>query len=144
MPTAHLLIVTGLSGAGKTQAMKVLEDLGFFCIDNLPPTFLPQLTKLSELAVDHGQRIAVAMDVRGRSMFADLFSALDQPPGGRRAAPDPLPRLRRRRAGAALLRDPAPSPHRRTATASTSRSRRSGGCWPRCATAPTCCSTPRT
>ena len=77
MPT-HLLLVTGLSGAGKTQAMKVLEDLGFFCIDNLPPTFLPQLTKLSELAVDRGQRVAVAMDVRGRSMFADLFSALDQ------------------------------------------------------------------
>jgi RNase adapter protein RapZ len=78
MSTAHLLLVTGLSGAGKTQAMKVLEDLGFFCIDNLPPTFLPQLTKLSELAVDRGQRIAVAMDVRGRTMFADLFTALDQ------------------------------------------------------------------
>lgn len=74
----HLLIVTGLSGAGKTQAMKALEDLGFFCIDNLPPAFLPQLTHLSELAVDRGQRIAVAMDVRGRSMFADLFAALDQ------------------------------------------------------------------
>jgi len=78
MSAAHLLLVTGLSGAGKTQAMKALEDLGFFCIDNLPPTFLPQLTKLNELAVDRGQRIAVAMDVRSRSMFADLFTALDQ------------------------------------------------------------------
>lgn len=78
MAAAHLLLVTGLSGAGKTQAMKALEDLGFFCIDNLPPTFLPQLTKLNELAVGRGQRIAVAMDVRGRSMFADLFAALDQ------------------------------------------------------------------
>ena len=78
MSPAHLLLVTGLSGAGKTQAMKALEDLGFFCIDNLPPTFLPQLTKLNELAVDRGQRIAVAMDVRSRSMFADLFLALDQ------------------------------------------------------------------
>jgi len=74
----HMLIVTGLSGAGKTQAMKALEDLGFFCIDNLPPAFLPQLTQLSALAVDRGQRIAVAVDVRGRSMFADLFAALDQ------------------------------------------------------------------
>jgi len=74
----HLLLVTGLSGAGKTQAMKALEDLGFFCIDNLPPTFLPQLTQLRELAVDRGQRIAVAMDVRGRTMFSDLFTALDQ------------------------------------------------------------------
>ena len=74
----HLLLVTGLSGAGKTQAMKALEDLGFFCIDNLPPTFLPQLTQLRELTVDRGHRIAVAMDVRGRAMFADLFIALDQ------------------------------------------------------------------
>ena len=74
----HMLLVTGLSGAGKTLAMKALEDLGFFCIDNLPPSFLPQLTKLSELAVDQGQRVAVAMDVRGRRMFADLFAALDQ------------------------------------------------------------------
>jgi len=77
-PTPHMLLVTGLSGAGKTLAMKALEDLGFFCIDNLPPSFLPQLTKLSELAVGRGQRVAVAMDVRGRTMFADLFAALDQ------------------------------------------------------------------
>jgi RNase adapter protein RapZ len=74
----HLLIVTGLSGAGKSEAMKVLEDLGFFCIDNLPPAFLSQLTSLQTLATDHGHRIAVAMDVRGRSMFDDLFVALDR------------------------------------------------------------------
>ena len=74
----HLLLVTGLSGAGKSEAMKALEDLGFFCIDNLPPAFLPQLTNLQALAIHHGHRIAVAMDVRGRSMFDDLFAALDQ------------------------------------------------------------------
>jgi UPF0042 nucleotide-binding protein len=74
----HLLIVTGLSGAGKTQAMKVLEDLDFFCIDNLPPPFLPQLSELHGLAAGQGKRVAVAMDVRGRDMFADLFSALDE------------------------------------------------------------------
>lgn len=78
MPTEHLLLVTGLSGAGKTEAMKALEDLGFFCIDNLPPAFLPQLAHLQALATDHGQRVAVAMDVRGRSMFSDLFAALDR------------------------------------------------------------------
>lgn len=77
MSTEQLLLVTGLSGAGKTMAMKALEDLGFFCIDNLPPAFLPQLTHLQALAVGHGQRIAVAVDVRGRAMFADLFAALD-------------------------------------------------------------------
>jgi RNase adapter protein RapZ len=74
----YLLIVTGLSGAGKTQAMKALEDLDFFCIDNLPPAFLPQLTTLHELAVDRGKRVAVAMDVRGGTMFGDLFRALDE------------------------------------------------------------------
>jgi UPF0042 nucleotide-binding protein len=74
----HLLIVTGLSGAGKTQAMKVLEDLGFFCIDNLPPPFLPQLSELHGLAAGQGKRVAVAMDVRGRGMFTDLFKALDE------------------------------------------------------------------
>ena len=73
----HLLVVTGLSGAGKTLAMKAFEDLGFFCIDNLPPSFLPQLTKLQHLAADSGRRVAVAMDVRGGEMFADLFESLD-------------------------------------------------------------------
>jgi RNase adapter protein RapZ len=77
MVPAHLLIVTGLSGAGKTQAMKALEDLDFFCIDNLPPSFLPQLTTLHDLAVHRGQRVAVAMDVRGGRLFKDLFAALD-------------------------------------------------------------------
>ena len=74
----QLLLVTGLSGAGKSEAMKALEDLGFFCIDNLPPAFLPQLRSLQGLAVHHDHRIAVAMDVRGRAMFDDLFVALDQ------------------------------------------------------------------
>ncbi len=73
----HLLVVTGLSGAGKTLAMKAFEDLGFFCIDNLPPSFLPQLTKLQHLAADSGRRVAVAMDVRGGELFADLFASLD-------------------------------------------------------------------
>ena len=73
----HLLVVTGMSGAGKTLAMKALEDLDFFCIDNLPPSFLPQLVNLQHLAADSGRRVAVAMDVRGGAMFADLFDALD-------------------------------------------------------------------
>lgn len=78
MGSERLLLVTGLSGAGKTEAMKALEDLGFFCIDNLPPAFLTQLSSLQALAVDHGRRVAVAIDVRGRSMFSDLFGALDE------------------------------------------------------------------
>ena len=77
MSSEPLLIVTGLSGAGKTETMKALEDLGYFCIDNLPPSLLTQLSQLPALAADSHERIAIAMDVRGRSMFTDLFAALD-------------------------------------------------------------------
>ena len=77
MSSEPLLIVTGLSGAGKTEAMKALEDLGYFCIDNLPPSLLTQLSQLPAFTADSRERIAIAMDVRGRSMFTDLFAALD-------------------------------------------------------------------
>jgi len=72
-----LLVLTGMSGAGKTQAMNALEDLGFFCIDNLPPTFLPQLADLYTTALGQGRRVAVAMDARGQSVFADVFESLN-------------------------------------------------------------------
>lgn len=70
------VIITGLSGAGKTQAMKVLEDLHFFCIDNLPPALLPRLVEL------HGQsettrQYAIAIDIRVREYFSDLRRSLD-------------------------------------------------------------------
>lgn len=74
---APLLVLTGMSGAGKTQAMNALEDLGFFCIDNLPPTFLPQLADLYTSALEQGRRVAVAMDARGQSVFADMFESLN-------------------------------------------------------------------
>jgi UPF0042 nucleotide-binding protein len=77
MSSEPLLIVTGLSGAGKTETMKALEDLGYFCIDNLPPSLLTQLSQLPAFTADSRERIAIAMDVRGRSMFTDLFAALD-------------------------------------------------------------------
>lgn len=78
MPTeVTFTIVTGLSGAGKTQAMKSLEDLGFFCIDNLPPALLPRLVELHEFANHENRRFAVAIDVRGQEYFRLLFEALD-------------------------------------------------------------------
>jgi UPF0042 nucleotide-binding protein len=66
-----------MSGAGKTNAMNALEDLGFFCIDNLPPTFLPQLADLYTTAVEQGRRVAVAMDARGQGVFADVAESLN-------------------------------------------------------------------
>ncbi|WP_112322172.1 RNase adapter RapZ [Oceanibium sediminis] len=75
--TNSTLIVTGMSGAGKTQAMKALEDLGLFCIDNLPPPLLRDLSGLPGLTSAKDHPVAVAMDVRGRAMFDHLLSALD-------------------------------------------------------------------
>jgi UPF0042 nucleotide-binding protein len=77
MSTHPLLLVTGLSGAGKTQVMKGLEDLGFFCIDNLPPSFLPLLAGLRARAMEDDQRIAVAIDVRSQQLFEKIAPALD-------------------------------------------------------------------
>ena len=73
----RLVIITGMSGAGKTVAVQSFEDLGFLCVDNLPPTLLP---KFLELMVDSGKKmnkVAVVMDLRGRDFFDHLFKALD-------------------------------------------------------------------
>jgi len=69
------IIVTGLSGAGKTQVMKILEDLDYFCIDNLPPSLLSKLVEI-HAANKEKRNFAVAMDVRGKEHFSDLNKAL--------------------------------------------------------------------
>ncbi len=72
----HLVIITGMSGAGKTVAVQSLEDLGFFCVDNLPPMLIP---KFAELIVQSGgkiSKVALVIDLRGREFFQTLFSAL--------------------------------------------------------------------
>ncbi|HEY5531888.1 MAG TPA: RNase adapter RapZ [Candidatus Anoxymicrobiaceae bacterium] len=71
------MIVTGMSGAGKTGALKCLEDMGYYAIDNLPATLL---TNIVDIAPIHGkklERVAVVMDVRGGTEFEDLFKALE-------------------------------------------------------------------
>ncbi|HNZ03381.1 MAG TPA: RNase adapter RapZ [Myxococcota bacterium] len=71
MNSEHIVIVTGLSGSGKTTVIKAMEDLGFFCVDNLP---LPLLDKILFLAETHSEvsRICIGIDVRERSML-DAF-----------------------------------------------------------------------
>jgi len=72
------IIITGLSGAGKSTALNILEDQGFYAIDNLPPSLLPQLMDVLERnssAMRSG--VAVVIDVRGEALLADLFSAID-------------------------------------------------------------------
>ncbi|KPU43436.1 glmZ(sRNA)-inactivating NTPase [Oxobacter pfennigii] len=74
----RFVIVTGLSGAGKSQAMKSLEDLGFFCVDNLPPALLPKFADLCFQTQGKIDRVALVIDIRGGSFFDDIFESLNQ------------------------------------------------------------------
>lgn len=74
----QLVIITGMSGAGKTVAIQSFEDLGFFCVDNLPPTLLPKFLELMKDANNKMNKVALGMDLRGREFFDSLFKALDE------------------------------------------------------------------
>ena len=73
----QLVIVTGMSGAGRSRALAALEDFGYFCIDNLPPTMLPQVSELLTLEDSQISRMGVACDVRGGKLFNNLIEVLD-------------------------------------------------------------------
>lgn len=77
-PEPKLIIVTGMSGAGKTLASHFLEDMGYFCIDNMPPQLLPTLMQLVSKVVPPIERIALVVDIRGGDFFPELFKALDE------------------------------------------------------------------
>ncbi len=72
----EILIVTGMSGAGRSTAANALEDLDWYVVDNLPPQMLRPLLDLSEMAGDTLPRIAVVVDVRGRDLFSELPDAV--------------------------------------------------------------------
>lgn len=72
-----LVIITGMSGAGKTVAVQSFEDLGYYCVDNLPPALLPKFLELMRDATNNIRRVALVMDLRGREFFDSLFEALD-------------------------------------------------------------------
>jgi UPF0042 nucleotide-binding protein len=74
--TGEVLIVTGMSGAGRSTAANALEDLDWYVVDNLPPQMLRPLLDLTELAAGVLPRVAVVVDVRGRDLFADLPEAM--------------------------------------------------------------------
>ncbi len=78
MPHAisDLIVVTGMTGAGRSTAAKALEDLGWFVIDNLPPQLLPSVVELIEHEEQEPVRLAVVVDVRSRGFFSDLRGAL--------------------------------------------------------------------
>ena len=74
----NLLIVSGLSGAGKSVAMNALEDIGFFCIDNIPEALLPSITAFSKAGDNQLKRVALCMDIRGCRTPEEIEVALSQ------------------------------------------------------------------
>lgn len=73
----EFVILTGMSGAGKSQAIKILEDIGYYCMDNLPPTLLPNFAELCNNSTKVVNKVAVVADIRGGIFFDDLFKSLD-------------------------------------------------------------------
>jgi UPF0042 nucleotide-binding protein len=76
-PTLELALITGLSGAGRSTAAKCLEDLGWYVVDNLPPSLIAAVVDLAALSRGGVDRIAVVVDVRSRAFSTDLREALD-------------------------------------------------------------------
>jgi UPF0042 nucleotide-binding protein len=76
-PATGFTIVTGLSGAGRSEAARSLEDLGYFVVDNLPPTLLPKMAELAERPGGPG-RLAAVVDARGGVFFGELSKALEE------------------------------------------------------------------
>ena len=72
----HIVIVTGMSGAGKTTVLKILEDAGFHCVDNLPPALIGSFAELCQNPSIGISRIALGIDIRGGIMFEDFFVGL--------------------------------------------------------------------
>ncbi|MCR5833461.1 MAG: RNase adapter RapZ [Selenomonadaceae bacterium] len=73
----QIIIVTGMSGSGKTQTCRYLEDIGYFCVDNLPPVFIPKFVELCTHATGHFNKIVFVVDTRSREFFDDLVQVLD-------------------------------------------------------------------
>ena len=73
----QFVIVSGLSGAGKSKTASFLEDLGFYCVDNMPADLIPQFAQLCLATKGRYERVALVTDVRGSLTFEGLFKALD-------------------------------------------------------------------
>ncbi len=73
-----LVVITGMSGAGRTEAMHTFEDIGYFCIDNLPPGLLGNLVSLAGIASEHPRKLAVVCDLRSAGLSGELADELSR------------------------------------------------------------------
>ena len=71
---SRFVVLTGMSGSGKSQAIRALEDLGYYCVDNLPVSLLPVMAELAERQTEHN-RVAVVMDIREPRFVKDFPKA---------------------------------------------------------------------
>ena len=74
----ELVIVTGMSGAGKSVAANALEDIGFYCIDNMPPSLIKPVAQLSVRQGSELSKVAIVTDIRGGKMFEELIPTLNE------------------------------------------------------------------
>ena len=72
----HVVVVTGMSGSGKSVVMDVLEDIGYYCIDNLPPQLMGKFVDICRESENHLQKLAIAADLRSGDMFTDAYRTL--------------------------------------------------------------------
>lgn len=72
------IIITGMSGAGKSCTLKFLEDIGYFCVDNLPPFLISKFAQMYFQSDSQMKQVAVGIDIRGGELFKDLFANLSQ------------------------------------------------------------------
>jgi RNase adapter protein RapZ len=73
----RFIVITGISGAGKSMVAKYLEDAGFFCVDNLPPLLIPKIAEICCQSYGKMDKIAFVIDIRGGELLNDLFPALE-------------------------------------------------------------------
>ena len=74
----QLVIVTGMSGAGKSRVIDTLEDIGFFCVDNMTPKLIPTFVQLLEESAEVHEKVAIVADIRLGGSFSHLFHALEE------------------------------------------------------------------
>lgn len=71
------VMITGMSGAGKSRAVAAMEDIGYYCVDNLPPRMVKSFTELCVKAPDKMDKVAIVVDARSREIFGDIFESVE-------------------------------------------------------------------